>query len=121
MDAASIHDRLEALKQLGAPAIHNTAPLTMYEFTAPVEVFNNPYSINSLKREYSTNISWNAGDGKLESALNSRFFSNWTVRYTSSDGTVYRDTLYLQAAVQADIRNPETRNRVKLYISYPWQ
>jgi hypothetical protein len=121
MDAASIHDRLEALKQLGARATHNTAPLTMYEFTAPVEVFNNPYSINSLKREYDTNISWNAGDGKLESALKTRFFSDWMVSYKSSTGIEYRNTLYLQEAVQADIRNPDTRGRVKLYISYPWQ
>jgi hypothetical protein len=121
MDAASIHDRLEALKHLGAGATHNTAPLTLYEFTCPVEVYNNPYSVNSLSRNYSTTISWNRGDGKLESALKFKFFSDWTVRYTSSDGTEYTNTMFLQYALQSDIQDPTTRGRVKLHISYPWQ
>jgi hypothetical protein len=120
MDEASIHDRLEALKQLGARATHNTAPLTMYEFTAPVEVFNNKSIMNSLSTNYSTTISWNDGDGKFESALKFKFGndSNWMVSYTSGAGIEYRSSLFLQEVVQADIKNPDKRGRVKLYITY---
>ncbi len=115
-----MHERLEALKHLGAGASYNTGFGSFYTYSCPVEVMNYTTYLNSTPRNFDETVSWNAGDGNLRDALKriagDDFY--WRIRYTRSDGSEYNSFSYLQGNVQDDIENPVRRKGVKLYIYF---
>jgi hypothetical protein len=120
-EIGDIHARLEALKHLGVKATYNTSAGTFYTYSCTVYVQNYVSYLNSTKRNFDQTVSWNAGEGNLKAALkkiagDEKYWRIWyTVPGTENE---YRSFFGLQTQVERDIANPETRNRVRLHVSF---
>ena len=119
---ASMHERLEALKHLGAQASHNTEFGSFYTYSCPVSVMNYTSYLNSKPRNFDATVNWNAGDGNLAAALKRIAGDDlyWGIMYTGSDGKEYNSLLFLQANLQDDIKNADAKRmkRIELHIYF---
>ncbi len=115
-NGANIHERLESLKHLGG----SYSMTGNGSYSCDVTVYNYTSMGNRTPHTWKTTVSWNTGDGNLESALIRKLgsASTWSIMYTGADGQKYNSFMYLQANVEDDLKNYKTRDDVMVHIYF---
>ncbi len=115
-NGADIHERLDSLKHLGG----SYSMTGKGSYSCDVTVYNYTSMVNRTPHTWKTTVSWDTGDGNLESALIRKLgsASKWSITYTGADGQKYNSFMYLQANVQDDLENYETRDDVMLHVYF---
>jgi hypothetical protein len=113
---ADIQKRLESLKHLGG----SYSMTGNGSYSCDVTVYNYTSMGNWTPHTWKTTVSWNTGDGNLESALIRKLgpASKWSITYTGADGQKYNSFMYLQANVQDDLENYKTRDDAIIHIYF---
>jgi hypothetical protein len=118
LDHLDIQKRLESLKHLGGE--YTLIGKGKCSYSCDVTVHNYTSMTNWTSHTWNTTVSWTTGDGNLESALKWKLgsASKWSIMYTGAAGQKYNSFMYLQANVEDDLKNYQTRDDVRVHIYF---